>query len=141
MLRGYRRMSWEPELDELARREALARAMGGEERVARQHASGRRTVRERIERLFDPGTFHETGALAGVGAYDDEGELSGFTPANMVCGQGEIEGRPLSSKATTSRSAAAPPTPRSGRRWSTPSGWRTTCGCRSCGSSTARRSR
>ena len=39
MLRGYRRMSWEPELDELARREALAREMGGEERVARQHAS------------------------------------------------------------------------------------------------------
>ena len=37
MLRGYRRMSWEPELEELARREALAREMGGEERVARQH--------------------------------------------------------------------------------------------------------
>ena len=87
-------MSWEPELEELARREALAREMGGEERVARQHASGRRTVRERIERLFDPGSFHETGALAGVGAYDEDGELSGFTPANMVCGQGEIEGRP-----------------------------------------------
>ncbi|MEA2136269.1 MAG: hypothetical protein QOC68_4178, partial [Solirubrobacteraceae bacterium] len=87
-------MSWEPELEELARREALAREMGGEERVARQHASGRRTVRERIERLFDPGSFHETGALAGVGAYGDDGELSDFTPANMVCGHGEIEGRP-----------------------------------------------
>ncbi len=86
-------MSWEPELEELRRREALAREMGGEERVARQHASGRQTVRERIERLFDPGTFHETGALAGVGAYDEDGELTGFTPANMVCGQGEIEGR------------------------------------------------
>ena len=86
-------MSWEPELEELARREALAREMGGEERVARQHASGRRTVRERIERLFDPGTFHETGALAGIATYDDDGELSAFTPANMVFGQGEIEGR------------------------------------------------
>ena len=62
--------------------------------MARQHASGRRTVRERIERLFDPGSFHETGALAGTGVYDEEGELSSFTPANMVCGQGEIEGRP-----------------------------------------------
>ena len=59
-------MSWEPELEELRRREALAHEMGGEERVARQRASGRRTVRERIERLFDPGTFHETGALAGA---------------------------------------------------------------------------
>src|SRR3954452_12279295 len=44
-------MSWEPELEELRRREALARNMGGEERVARQHASGRMTVRERIEKL------------------------------------------------------------------------------------------
>ena len=86
-------MSWEPELEELRRREALAREMGGEERVARQHASGRRTVRERIERLFDPGTFHETGALAGVGTLRRDGELADFTPANMVCGQGEIEGR------------------------------------------------
>ena len=34
-------MSWEPELEELRRREALAREMGGEERVARQRASGR----------------------------------------------------------------------------------------------------
>jgi acetyl-CoA carboxylase carboxyltransferase component len=58
-------MSWEPELEELRRREALARRMGGEERVERQHSSGRLTVRERVERLFDPGTFHETGALAG----------------------------------------------------------------------------
>jgi len=31
----------------------MAKRMGGEERVARQHASGRLTVRERIERLFD----------------------------------------------------------------------------------------
>ena len=47
-------MTWEPELEELRRREELARRMGGEERVARQHASGRLTVRERIERLLDP---------------------------------------------------------------------------------------
>jgi acetyl-CoA carboxylase carboxyltransferase component len=40
-------MSWEPELEELRRREELARRMGGPERVARQHASGRLTVRER----------------------------------------------------------------------------------------------
>ena len=60
-------VSWEPELEELRRREELARQMGGEERVERQHASGRLTVRERIERLFDAGSFHETGALAGRG--------------------------------------------------------------------------
>ena len=66
--------------------------MGGEERVARQHASGRLTVRERIDRLFDPGSFHETGALAGQARYED-GRLAGFVPANMVVGQGRIDGR------------------------------------------------
>src|SRR5581483_1542693 len=84
---------WEPEVAELRRREDLARQMGGEERVARQRATGRLTVRERIERLFDPGTFHETGALAGKGTYDDDGELADLTPANVVIGQGRVEGR------------------------------------------------
>jgi acetyl-CoA carboxylase carboxyltransferase component len=85
-------VTWEPELDELRRREELAQRMGGEERVARQHASGRLTVRERIERLFDPGSFHETGAIAGQATYDG-GELTDFLPANMVIGQGRIDGR------------------------------------------------
>src|SRR5215207_3542458 len=67
--------------------------MGGEERIERQHASGRLTVRERIERLFDEGTFHETGALAGRGTYGDDGELTGFLPANTIVGQGRIDGR------------------------------------------------
>src|SRR5919205_849366 len=66
--------------------------MGGEERVARQHASGRLTVRERIERFFDPGTFHETGALAGRGGYQD-GELVEFLPANVVIGSGRVDGK------------------------------------------------
>lgn len=85
-------MSWEPELEELRRREELARRMGGEERVARQHASGRLTVRERLERLFDAGSFHETGAIAGLGTYEGP-ELTDFLPANMLIGQGRIDGR------------------------------------------------
>jgi acetyl-CoA carboxylase carboxyltransferase component len=85
-------MSWEAELRELRRREELARRMGGEERVERQRRSGRLTVRERVERLFDEGTFHETGTLAGWGTYED-GELAGFLPANVVVGQGRIDGR------------------------------------------------
>jgi len=86
-------MTWEPELEEGRRREALAREMGGTERVARQRASGRGTVRERIERLLDPGSFFEVGGLAGVGHYGEDGGLEGFTPANMVVGEGRIAGR------------------------------------------------
>src|SRR3954467_10780443 len=84
---------WEPELAELRRREELARRMGGTERVERQRATGRLTVRERVELLFDPGTFHETGMLAGTGTYDAEGELTDFLPSNVVIGQGRVDDR------------------------------------------------
>ena len=57
-------MNWQPELDELRRREALAKEMGGADKVKRQHDGGRLTVRERIDGLADAGTFHEIGAIA-----------------------------------------------------------------------------
>ncbi len=85
-------MSWQPEVDEINRRVELAKQMGGQANVARQHANGRLTVRERIERLLDPNSFHETGALAGRAAYLD-GELIEFLPANFVFGTGRLEGR------------------------------------------------
>jgi acetyl-CoA carboxylase carboxyltransferase component len=84
---------WSPELAELERRRELARRMGGDERVARQHRTGRLTVRERIELLLDDGSFRETGSLAGRGSYDEAGELADFVPANLVVGQGRIDGR------------------------------------------------
>lgn len=85
-------MTWEPEIEELRRRLERARAMGGPENVERQHKAGRLTVRERIERLLDPGSFHETGALAGRATYEGE-RLAGFRPANFVMGTGRINGR------------------------------------------------
>src|SRR5437868_4393594 len=59
-------MVWKPELDDLARREAFARGMGGVEKVKRQRDQGRLTVRERIETLTDQTSFHENGAVAGI---------------------------------------------------------------------------
>ncbi len=84
--------SWEPELAELRRRQELAARGGGEERTARQRASGRGLVRERIAQVLDPGSFAEVGSIAGVGTYD-EGELTDFLPANMLVGQGAVDGR------------------------------------------------
>lgn len=86
-------MSWEREVDELRRRTAMAHQMGGTEKVARQHSFGKLTVRERIDAMVDPYTFHEIGALAGKGEYDESGRLIGFMPANMVFGTAEIDGR------------------------------------------------
>ncbi|MGY3081441.1 acetyl-CoA carboxylase carboxyltransferase component [Bradyrhizobium sp. LM6.10] len=86
-------MNWKPELDELARREAFAREMGGVDKVKRQHDQGRLTVRERIDRLTDKGSFHEIGAVSGIGEYDSSGELQKLTPANCVFGRARVEGR------------------------------------------------
>jgi acetyl-CoA carboxylase carboxyltransferase component len=85
-------LSWQPEVDEIKRRIELAKQMGGEANVARQHANGRLTVRERIERLLDLESFHEVGALAGRAAYIN-GELIEFLPSNFVFGTGRIDGR------------------------------------------------
>ncbi|MDR3536828.1 MAG: carboxyl transferase domain-containing protein [Acetobacteraceae bacterium] len=87
--------SWEPELAELRLRQALAREMGGRDRVERQHAGGRLTVRERIDRMLDPGTFQEIGSIAGKASYDDRGTITGFIPANCVFGRGLVDGRPV----------------------------------------------
>jgi acetyl-CoA carboxylase carboxyltransferase component len=88
-------MTWQPEIDELRRREQLAREMGGKEKIERQRAGGKLTVRERIDLLLDGNSFHEIGAIAGKGRYDGEGRLTGFTPANFVMGRGRINGRPV----------------------------------------------
>jgi len=86
-------MTWEPELDELQHRLHLAAQMGGADNVARQHATGRLTVRERLETFLDDGSFREVGALTGAAEYDEHGDLTAFTPANLVTGTGRVEGR------------------------------------------------
>ncbi|MCW3472639.1 hypothetical protein OMK68_23950 [Rhodococcus pyridinivorans] len=60
--------------------------------VARQHARGRRTARERIDLLVDEGTFREIGALARP---DEPGPDGRAIPADaIVVGVGDIDGRP-----------------------------------------------
>src|SRR6266403_2164372 len=87
------RMNWKPELDDLARREAFAREMGGVDKVKRQRDQGRLTVRERIEGLTDARSFHEIGAISGIAEYDENNELKHLTPANCVFGRARIDGR------------------------------------------------
>ena len=86
-------MSWTAELAELKQRKACAARMGGAERVKRQHDGGRLTVRERIDRIADAGTFHEVGAITGMADYDAHNELSDLTPANCVFGRAKVDGR------------------------------------------------
>jgi acetyl-CoA carboxylase carboxyltransferase component len=88
-------MSWESEIEELRRREAMAHEMGGPEKITRQRERGKLTVRERVDRLLDPGSFHEIGTIAGRGIYADDGALESFQASNYIFGRGQIDGRPI----------------------------------------------
>jgi acetyl-CoA carboxylase carboxyltransferase component len=67
--------------------------MGGPERIQRQHDSGKLTARERVDLLFDEGSFAEHGLLAHH--QSSSPAMQGkFTPADgVVTGVGTIEGR------------------------------------------------
>ena len=84
-------MSWQNDVEELQRRQEIARQMGGSERVAKQHGKERLTVRERIGLLFDQSSFQEIGTLAGKAMYGDDGSLQSFTPSSVVMGYGRIK--------------------------------------------------
>src|SRR4030081_1765805 len=88
-------MTWKPEMDELRRRQELARRMGGADKVKRQHDGGRLTVRERIDRLVDKDSFREIGSIAGKAEYDGRNDLVDLMPPTAVMGGAKIAGRPV----------------------------------------------
>lgn len=88
-------MSWQKEVDEIARRHALAEAMGGADKLKKQKADGKLNARQRIAALVDKGSFREIGKLGGAARYDAAGELAEFLPSNMIFGRAKIQGRPV----------------------------------------------
>ncbi len=86
-------MSWEQEVKEIERRRYLAQQQGGKEGIAKQHARGRMTIRERIDVLLDKGTFQEHGRATASPVYDDNGKLIEYVPANYVVGFGQVDKR------------------------------------------------
>jgi acetyl-CoA carboxylase carboxyltransferase component len=86
-------MSWDKEVQELQRRRYLAQQQGGEAGIAKQHARGRMTIRERIDVLLDDGSFREHGRATASPVYDDNDELLEYVPANYIVGFGAIAGR------------------------------------------------
>ena len=86
-------MAWESELKELALRRMWAEKQGGSSNVDRQHGANRLTIRERVDRLVDPGSFQEIGKVTGVSNYSDTGILQHVTPAPYVAGLAKIGDR------------------------------------------------
>ncbi|HXE80123.1 MAG TPA: acyl-CoA carboxylase subunit beta [Vicinamibacterales bacterium] len=81
--------------ERLADLERRAQLGGGEERLRRQHAAGKLTARERIDLLFDPGTFEEIDKLV-THRCRDFGMADQVIPGDgVVAGHGRIDGRPV----------------------------------------------
>jgi propionyl-CoA carboxylase beta chain len=80
-------------LDQLREREQRAEAGGGEARVAKQHAAGKMTARERVEFLLDEGTFQEFDKLVEHRSRDFGMEKEIYPGDGVVTGHGLIDGR------------------------------------------------
>jgi len=90
---GGDKHEWGPLVDDLAQRRQRALEMGGVERVERQHALGKLTVRERLDLLLDPGSWVEYGLLAD---HMDAGLGDRYLAADgAITGVGLIDGRPV----------------------------------------------
>jgi acetyl-CoA carboxylase carboxyltransferase component len=82
---------WGPLVGDLKARKDRALGMGGPDLVERQHSFGKLTVRERLDRLLDPGTWVEYGLLAD---HMDAGIGDRYLAADgAVTGVGKIDGR------------------------------------------------
>jgi acetyl-CoA carboxylase carboxyltransferase component len=85
------------DLDAVIARHALGLDEARSEAVAKRHELGRRTARENLDDLVDPGSFVEYGPLifAAQEARRSKDELVRRTPADgLVAGVGEVNGRP-----------------------------------------------
>jgi acetyl-CoA carboxylase carboxyltransferase component len=79
--------------EELRAKREEFQAMGGPERISRQHQQGKLTVRERLDRLFDPGSFTELSLLAHHQSASPAMQGK-HTPADgCLTGIGTVEGR------------------------------------------------
>jgi propionyl-CoA carboxylase beta chain len=86
-------MSYQDQLLELEEREKKAETGGGAERIAKQHAAGKLTARERVELLLDPGSFVELDKFVVHRCADFEMEEQKFLGDGVVTGYGTIGGR------------------------------------------------
>ncbi len=86
-------MAADPRLEHLREMQETARVGGGQARIDRQHAQGKLTARERIEKLLDPGTFREidmfvTHRTVGFGIEEQR-----YLGDSVVTGWGQVDGR------------------------------------------------
>ena len=86
-------MSIDPKIEKLHQMREQARLGGGQERIERQHAKGRMTSRERIEKLLDPGSFRELDMFVTHRAIGFGVEKRKPLSDSVITGWGHINGR------------------------------------------------
>ena len=84
---------WENAIQELEARRQKSLQGGGPERIEKQHASGRLTARERINLLFDPGSFVEVNGLVESRINDFGMDKKRIPGDGVVTGYGTVNGR------------------------------------------------
>jgi len=82
-------------LAELEARRARARLGGGEKRIESQHKKGKLTARERLEYLFDEGSFQEVGDFVESRFTDFGMEKKKLPGDGVITGFGTINGEPV----------------------------------------------
>lgn len=88
-------MSMEFLMDELAKGMEKIRAGGGQERMVRHHRQGKKTARERIEALLDPGSFYEIDAFVIHRCTNFDMDQTEAHGEGVITGYGSIESRPV----------------------------------------------
>ena len=84
---------WKDSISALDRKRNRILQAGGRDKIEKQHKSGKLTARERIDMLFDPGTFVEVDNFI-ESRIDDFGLDKKRVPGDgVVTGYGEIDGR------------------------------------------------
>lgn len=83
----------DPKVEQLRAKRAASLAGGGEERVKRQHDSGRNTARERLDILLDPGSFREVGGFVEHRSNNFGMDKQRVPGDSVVTGWGTIDGR------------------------------------------------
>jgi len=86
-------MSIEEKIEQLHQMRQQARLGGGKERVERQHAKGKLTARERVEKLLDPGSFRELDMFVTHRATGFGVEKQKYLGDSVVTGWGTINDR------------------------------------------------
>src|SRR5271170_765798 len=80
-------------LRRLEEKREAARQGGGEKRIAQQHEKGKLTARERLELLFDPGSFEEWDMFVEHRSHDFGMEKQRIPGDGVVTGHGLVNGR------------------------------------------------